>query len=84
MGGPAGVFLRPAVKQGRIGEAGATNRGASAVAKQRDFASDLAIERHSRSTGDRCVGRIVTIKAHAIGIQQTGLGLLNHLRGKDR
>jgi hypothetical protein len=33
--------------------------------------------------GEPCDG-IVTIEAHAIGIQQTGLGLLNHLRGKDR
>lgn len=84
MGGAAGVFLRSTMKRDRIGEAQAINRGASAVAKQRDFASDLAIERHSRSTGDRWVGRFVTIEAHAIGIQQTGLGFLNHHRGKDR
>ena len=84
MGGAAGVFLRSTMKRDRIGEAQAINRGASAVARQRGSASDLAIKRHSRSTDGRCVARIVTIEAHAIGIQQTRLGFLNHRRGKDR
>jgi hypothetical protein len=77
MGGAASVLLRASVKQRRIGEAGAPDRGAPAVEEQGRAVRNLSVERERGGPGDRRIGRGVPVEAHSEGVVEADARLLD-------
>jgi hypothetical protein len=79
VGSAAGILLRPPVKERGVGEAGAADRGAPAIAQQRGAIPDFAVERDGGGPRYRRVGRVMASEADAVAIEQANLRLFHDL-----
>src|SRR5208282_6446326 len=79
MSSAAGILLGAPMEQGGIGDTSPTDRGLTAVAKERRTATLLAIHGERSRPSDKGIGCIVTVEPHAVTVEQAHARLLDDL-----
>ena len=82
VGGAAGVFLRPAVEQGTVGQRGAEKRRLASIPQNGRAIGPLAVNGDRRCRGHRCIGGIEAGKPDPVAVEQADFGLLQDF-GRD-